>query len=91
VIVPSWRPASCYQNLLTGEILSSTEAEGKQSYRLGVVMGSLPGCTAGVGDLSIGKHDPKVLILTLRTIRGSLIDLRVAGGGLCQRFHGDLP
>ena len=42
VIVPSWRPASCYQNLLTGEILSSTEAEGKQSLRLAEVMGSFP-------------------------------------------------
>jgi (1->4)-alpha-D-glucan 1-alpha-D-glucosylmutase len=42
VIVPSWRPASCYQNLLTGEILSSTEAEGKQSLRLAEVMGSCP-------------------------------------------------
>jgi len=42
VIVPSWRPASCYQNLLTGEILSSTETEGKQSLRLAEVMGSCP-------------------------------------------------
>jgi (1->4)-alpha-D-glucan 1-alpha-D-glucosylmutase len=42
LIVPSWRPASCYQNLLTGEILSSTEAEGKQSLRLAEVMGSCP-------------------------------------------------
>ena len=42
VIVPSWRPASCYQNLLTGEILSSTETEGKQSLRLAEIMGSCP-------------------------------------------------
>jgi len=42
VIVPSWRPSSCYQNLLTGEILSSTETEGKQSLRLAEVMGSCP-------------------------------------------------
>src|SRR5580765_427729 len=42
VIVPSWRPASCYHNLLTGEILSSTETEGKQSLRLAEVMGSCP-------------------------------------------------
>ena len=42
MIVPSWRPASCYQNLLTGEILSSTETEGKQSLRLAEVMGSCP-------------------------------------------------
>ncbi|TKB91849.1 MAG: malto-oligosyltrehalose synthase [Nitrospira sp.] len=42
VIVPSWRPASCYQNLLTGEILSSTETEGKQSLRLAEILGSCP-------------------------------------------------
>jgi (1->4)-alpha-D-glucan 1-alpha-D-glucosylmutase len=42
VIVPSWRSASCYQNLLTGEILSSTETEGKQSLRLAEIMGSCP-------------------------------------------------
>ena len=42
VIVPSWRAASCYQNLLTGEILSSTETEGKQSLRLAEIMGSCP-------------------------------------------------
>ena len=42
VIVPSWKPASCYQNLLTGEILSSIETEGKQSLRLAEVMGSCP-------------------------------------------------
>lgn len=42
VIVPSWRPASCYQNLLTGEILSSAETEGKQSLRLAEIMGSCP-------------------------------------------------
>jgi (1->4)-alpha-D-glucan 1-alpha-D-glucosylmutase len=42
VIVPSWRPASCYRNLLTGEILSSTETEGKQSLRLAEILGSCP-------------------------------------------------
>ena len=42
MIVPSWKPASCYQNLLTGEILSSIETEGKQSLRLADVMGSCP-------------------------------------------------
>jgi (1->4)-alpha-D-glucan 1-alpha-D-glucosylmutase len=42
VIVPSWRSASCYQNLFTGEILSSTEAEGKQSLRLAEILGSCP-------------------------------------------------
>jgi (1->4)-alpha-D-glucan 1-alpha-D-glucosylmutase len=42
VIVPSWRPASCYQNLFTGEILSSTETEGKQSLRLTDILGSCP-------------------------------------------------
>jgi len=42
VIVPSWKSASCYQNLLTGEILSSIETEGKQSLRLAEVMGSCP-------------------------------------------------
>jgi len=42
VIVPSWKPASCYQNLLTGELLSSTEAEGKQSLRLAEILGSCP-------------------------------------------------
>lgn len=42
VTVPSWRPASCYQNLFTGEILSSTEAEGKQSLRLAEILGSCP-------------------------------------------------
>jgi (1->4)-alpha-D-glucan 1-alpha-D-glucosylmutase len=42
VIVPSWRPASCYRNLLTGEILSSTETEGKQSLRLTEILGSCP-------------------------------------------------
>jgi len=42
MIVPSWKPASCYQNLLTGENLSSIETEGKQSLRLADVMGSCP-------------------------------------------------
>ena len=42
MIVPSWKPASCYQNLLTGEILSSIETEGKQSLRLAEVMESCP-------------------------------------------------
>jgi (1->4)-alpha-D-glucan 1-alpha-D-glucosylmutase len=42
VTVPSWRSASCYQNLFTGEILSSTEAEGKQSLRLAEILGSCP-------------------------------------------------
>jgi (1->4)-alpha-D-glucan 1-alpha-D-glucosylmutase len=42
VTVPSWRPASCYQNLFTGEILSSTEAEGNQSLRLAEILGSCP-------------------------------------------------
>ena len=42
VIVPSWRPASCYQNLLTGEILSSTETESKQCLRLAEILGSCP-------------------------------------------------
>jgi (1->4)-alpha-D-glucan 1-alpha-D-glucosylmutase len=42
VAVPSWRPASCYQNLLTGEILSSTETEGKQSLRLAEILSSCP-------------------------------------------------
>jgi (1->4)-alpha-D-glucan 1-alpha-D-glucosylmutase len=42
VIVPSWRSASCYQNLFTGEILSSTEAEGKQILRLAEILGSCP-------------------------------------------------
>ena len=31
VTVPSWRPSSGYQNILTGETLFSTEVEGKQS------------------------------------------------------------
>ena len=42
VIVPSWKPASCYQNLFTGEILSSTEAEGKQSLRLAEILRFCP-------------------------------------------------
>ena len=42
VIVPSWRPASRYQNLLTGEILSSTEIESKQCLRLAEILGSCP-------------------------------------------------
>jgi hypothetical protein len=42
VIVPSWRPASLYQNLLTGEILSSTEKESKQCLRLADILGSCP-------------------------------------------------
>ena len=42
VIVPSWRPASCYQNLLTGEILSSTKVEGTQSLRVAEILGSCP-------------------------------------------------
>lgn len=42
VIVPSWKPASCYQNLLTGEILTSIETEGKQSLRLADIMGACP-------------------------------------------------
>ena len=42
VIVPSWRPASRYQNLLTGEILSSTENESKQCLRLAEILGSCP-------------------------------------------------
>ncbi len=42
VIVPSWKQASCYQNLLTGELLSSIETEGKQSLRLAEILGSCP-------------------------------------------------
>jgi (1->4)-alpha-D-glucan 1-alpha-D-glucosylmutase len=42
VIVPSWRPGSCYQNLFTGEVLCSSEAEGTQRLRLAEILGCCP-------------------------------------------------
>jgi (1->4)-alpha-D-glucan 1-alpha-D-glucosylmutase len=42
VAVPSWRPASGYQNMFTGETQFSTEVEGKQSLRLADIFGSCP-------------------------------------------------
>ena len=42
VIVPSWRPASGYQNVYTGETLFSTDVEGKQSLRLADIFASCP-------------------------------------------------
>ncbi|HXT67126.1 MAG TPA: malto-oligosyltrehalose synthase [Nitrospiraceae bacterium] len=42
VTVPSWRPASGYQNMFTGETLFSTEVEGKQSLRVADVFSSCP-------------------------------------------------
>ena len=54
VIVPSWRPASCYQNLLNRGNPFLDRGRRQAEPPFGGGHGILPGCTAGAGDLSTG-------------------------------------
>jgi len=40
--VPSWRPGSPYRNLLTGELLETTDAEGTQVLPAAEIFGTCP-------------------------------------------------
>ncbi|HET8580756.1 MAG TPA: malto-oligosyltrehalose synthase, partial [Nitrospiraceae bacterium] len=42
VTVPSWRAASCYRNIFSGEVLSTTATDDRQTLPLAQILGAFP-------------------------------------------------